>query len=198
VIVGIFGLVVALAASVLAYLSWRAAATANEIAARALKLAEQEHTIAAQERAARARFEIQLSIAGQEVASDGTLRIGGSGGQLRLRIAIRNVGDRTTGRGKVDVTFSPITNDSYVRWSDPGGRVLPDLTARGARVEDGIRLSRDLEPLGQDLEETWYATFMVDVPPPGRPAHDYSLAVAVAADGAAAARAALPLFVSSG
>ncbi len=194
-VIGIIGLVIALGASVLAYLSWRAAENANELAARALQLAEAEHATIAQDRGARARFEVALSIVGQAVADDGTLRVEGSGGQLRLRIVIRNVGDRATGRGRVDVSFSAITNDSYVRWSDPGGRPLPELSERGARVDDRVVLSRELAPLGQDLEETWHATFMIDVPAQRGQANDYSLSVRVAADGADQTEACLPLKV---
>jgi hypothetical protein len=85
VTVGIIGLVIALGASMLAYLSWLAAENANELAARALELAEAGHATNAKDRAARALFEVALSIIGQMVADNGPLRVEGSGGQLRLR-----------------------------------------------------------------------------------------------------------------
>jgi hypothetical protein len=196
VVIGLIGLVIAIAAGVIAYLSWQEAHAANDIASRALGIAEADRADRERERDARAHFEADVSIVGHAPATDGRLVIDGSGGQLRLRVAIRNVGDRASGRGKVEISFAPIVNDSYVRWSDPGGRPLPDVPGRASRIGDSMVLSRSLEPIGQDIIEALHATFMVDVPSQRGQVHDYSLSVAVAADGADPITVALPLLVT--
>ena len=133
---------------------------------------------------------------GYQPGPGGVLRIAGSGGQLRLRIRIRNVGDRASGRGKVEVTFPAIVNDSYARWSDPGGRNLPDYPERASRVGGSVIVTRSIEPIGRDVDETMHVAFAVEVPSQGE--NDYSMTVTVAAEHADPASERLELKIARG
>jgi hypothetical protein len=174
------GIGIAVVALVVAYLSWQEARKANTIATSALSLSETERQERDRERRARARFVIDLVLVGYQPGAEDVLRIAGTGGQLRLRITIRNVGDRASGRGKVDVTFPAIVNNSYARWSDPGGLPLPAHPEQASRIGGSVVLTRPIDSIGRDVDETMHVTFPFDVPPQGE--NDYSMTVTVAAE----------------
>ena len=116
-----------------AYLAWRAnhkSDDANDIARRALKVTETEHEQRQRERAARARLVVSASVVAYEPHDDGVIRLGGSHGNLRIAIVIRNTGDRDAGRGHVEVALPLSMSDLAARWSDPGGRELPEFAQR--------------------------------------------------------------------
>src|SRR3954447_13967503 len=116
------GLIVAIAAAVLAYLSWRASQEANRIsgesntlARRALGISEAEHEQRELERKARARLRVDVGVVDRDPDEQGVIRLGGTSGNLRLRIAVRNDGDRDAGRGKVEATFPLTASDLSIQ-----------------------------------------------------------------------------------
>src|SRR5689334_20022632 len=85
-VVGIIGLVVS---AVAAFFAWRAivkADGANKIAAKALAISEREEAERIREREACARLMLSVAIVDQEPDEGGVIRLGGTGGQLRLSI----------------------------------------------------------------------------------------------------------------
>lgn len=193
--VEVVGIGIAVVALIVAYFSWQEARKANTIATSALSLSEAEKQERDRDRRARARFAIDLVLVGYEPGTENVLRIAGTGGQLRLRITVRNVGDRASGRGRIDVTFPPFVNNSHVWWCDPGGVPLPDHPERGSRVGGAVVLTRSIESIGREVDETMHVAFLYDVPTQGQT--DYSMTVAVAAEDADPASERLGLKIAS-
>jgi hypothetical protein len=184
------GLVVAVAA---AYLAWRAnhksdeaskfATEANDIARRALGISESDYEDRRREREARARLVVSASVVGHEPDEHGVIRLGGSGGYIQLAITIRNEGDRSGGRGNVEVTLPLSMSGASVRWTDAGGHELSAFSQRAGRVGDVNVITRALEGIARDVPERLWLRVPFAVPDRDG-ANEYPIRARVAAEGA--------------
>lgn len=128
------------------------AARASKIATRTLKVNEEQHALAkAQhdlerqqyerdqvERSARANFKLSVDIVNADTGSDGgTLTTEGNHAMVRLRIGIKNVGDRAAGPTTVNVLLpAQYTGGTALRWCDEGGADIPDVPAPTTTAEE--------------------------------------------------------------
>jgi hypothetical protein len=179
----VLGLAVAIAA---AYFAWRAnqkSDDANEIARSALAISESEYADRRREHAARAALTVSIGVVDRENDSDGILRLGGSHGNLQLVFLVGNNGDRDAGRGRIEVTFPATHSDPSIRWTDPNGRELPQHPERAARIGETNLLTRALDGVSRDVDETLYARLPVLIPS-GEDVNDYPIHARVVAEGA--------------
>jgi hypothetical protein len=160
---------------------------------RSTQIAEAEHEQRQRERHARAKLAISVECVNMERRSDGVYVTGGNAANVRLKIAITNSGERKAGRGIVEVDAPTSISELYMRWSDAGGRELPELaTVRASRLGDRNLLTRQLDAISRDFPEVLYVTMPTNVP------GEYAIQVRVQAEHADAATADFNLRIEQG
>lgn len=142
---------------------WYGRRSAN-IADRGLELAQAEHEQRKRERQARANLAISAECVNMERRADGVYVTEGNVANVRLKITITNLGEREAGRGIVEVDAPLGIRDLGFRWSDGGGRELPDYPERAARIGDRNVLSRQFDGIGRDVPLEMYVTMPTSVP----------------------------------
>jgi hypothetical protein len=125
---------------------------------------------------AKAEFNIRLGSPGaEEVARDADLQfVEGGHGRVRVRLDIRNVGDRSASETLINVGAPPMTRN--LRWCGPEGEKVvvtdphfePDTPVRVQGVElHSVWLSKVLPRFGRKRSIVLYFEFDVDVPEGG-------------------------------
>lgn len=134
------------------------------IARRALRISEAEHQQRQRDRQARAKLDVDVECVNMEQRADGVLLTEGNNANVRLKITVTNSGDREAGRGVVEVDAPLGISDLGFRWSDAGGRELPEYPERAARVGDRNVLSRQFDGVGLGVPQEIYVTMPTSVP----------------------------------
>jgi len=142
---------------------WYGRRSAN-IADRGLELAEAEHERRERERQARAKLDGAVECVNMEQREDGVLLTEGNSANVRLKITVTNSGEREAGRGIVEVDAPLGISDLGFRWSDGGGRELPEYAERAARIGDRNILSRQFDGIGRSVPQELYVTMPTSVP----------------------------------
>jgi hypothetical protein len=88
--------------------------------------AEAEHEHRQRERQARAKLDVAVDCVNMARLADGRYATERNQALVRLEITITNTGNRNAGRGTVEVDAPMSISDLYLRWSDAGGRELPE------------------------------------------------------------------------
>lgn len=124
---GIVGTVAGvLVGAVALFVAWRALSATQKqtkLAQQQLEMASREHREFMKQITARARFLLILDTVGAD--SDGVLRSAGDAGQVRVRIGIRNEGEKASGPTVVNALVPQRTRD--FKWCLENGADRPDV-----------------------------------------------------------------------